>query len=50
MLRDFEHEAVPMVRRLERVQNPRQVLVEHNVDNGADNLADAAFFIHGFPL
>ena len=39
MLGDFEHEAVAVVRRLERVQDRRQVAVELHVDDGADDLA-----------
>ena len=42
LLRDFEHEAVAAVRGLERVQNLRQVTVELHVDDGADDLRDAA--------
>ena len=41
MLRDFEHEALAAVVGLERVQDRRQVIVERNVDDGADDLADA---------
>ena len=41
MLRDFENEAVALVRRLERVQNLRQMAVELHVDDGADDLGDA---------
>ena len=41
MLRDFEHEAIAVVRRLQRVQNLRQMPVELHVDDGADDLGDA---------
>ncbi len=40
MLRDFEHEAVAAIRRLERVENLRQMLLELHVDDGADDLRD----------
>ena len=42
MLRDFEHKALAIVRRLERVQNLGQMTVELHVDDGADDLRDAA--------
>ena len=42
MLGDFEHQAVALVLRLERVQNLRQVPVELHVDDGADDLGDLA--------
>ena len=41
MLRDFENEAIALVRRLEGVQNLRQLPVELHVDDGADDLSDA---------
>ena len=47
MLRNLEHQPVPVIVRFERVQNSRQVLVELNVDDSADNLCNAAFFAHG---
>ena len=40
MLRDFEDEAVAAIRRLEGVENLRQMLVELHVDDGADDLGD----------
>ena len=40
MLRDFEHEAVAAVGRLERVQDLGQMAVELHVDDGADHLRD----------
>ena len=42
LLGDFEHEAVAVVHRHERVENGRQVAVELHVDDGADHLGDAA--------
>ena len=42
LLGDFEHEAVPVVVRLEGVENRRQIAVELHVDDGADHLGDAA--------
>ena len=42
LLRDLEHEAVAVVRGLERVEDLRQVAVELHVDDGADDLGDAA--------
>ena len=42
MLRDFEHQAVAVVRGLERVQDRRQVALELHVDDGADDLGDLA--------
>ena len=42
MLRDFEDEAVALVGGLQRVQDLRQVTVELHVDDGADDLGDAA--------
>ena len=42
MLSDFEHKAIAIVDRLERVENGRQVAVELHVDDGADHLGDAA--------
>src|SRR5947209_3835887 len=40
VLRDFEDEAVAAIRRLERVENFRQMLFEFHVDHGADHLRD----------
>ncbi len=45
MLRDLEHQAVAVVLGLERVQDLRQVAVELHVDDGADDLGDAADFV-----
>ena len=42
MLRNFEHETIAVVGRLERVEDGRQVAVELHVDDGADHLCDAA--------
>ena len=42
MLRDLEHQAVAVVLRLERVQDLRQMAVELDVDDGADDLRDVA--------
>jgi hypothetical protein len=42
MLGDFENKAVALVRRLERVENFRQVIFELHVDDGADDLGNAA--------
>ena len=48
MLRDFEHEAVAVVRRLERVENRGEaILLEGHVDDGADDLADTADAVGG---
>ena len=41
MLRDFENEAVALVRRLQGVEDFRQMPVELHVDDGADDLGDA---------
>ena len=42
VLRNFENEAVAEIVGFQRVQNLRQnTTIEGNVDNGADNLADA---------
>ena len=41
VLRHFEHQAVAVVRGLERVVDVRQVAVELDVDDGADHLGDA---------
>ncbi len=40
VLRDFEHEALALVLRLQRVQDFRQMPVELYVDDGADDLRD----------
>jgi hypothetical protein len=40
MLRNFKHETVAAIRRLERVQNCRQVILELHVDDGTDDLRD----------
>src|SRR5690606_13749951 len=42
MLRDLENEAVAVVLGFQRVQNLRQMIVELHVDDGADDLRDAA--------
>src|SRR3546814_9945250 len=42
MLRDFEDEAVAAIVGFERVQNRGQFAVELDVDDGADDLRDAA--------
>ena len=42
MLGDLEHQAVAVVAGLERVQDRRQIAVELHVDDGADDLRDAA--------
>src|SRR5579872_4315831 len=41
-LRDFEHQTVAVVGRLERVQDLRQVAVELHVDDRADDLGDVS--------
>jgi hypothetical protein len=41
MLRDFEHQRLPVFG-LQRVQDRRQIAVELHVDDGADDLGDAA--------
>ena len=43
MLGNFQNKAVADVYGFKGVQNSRQVIIELHVDNGADNLADAAF-------
>ncbi len=47
MLRDFQHEAITLIFRLERVQNFGQVAVELHVDDGAHDLRDAPNFVGG---
>src|SRR3546814_19632967 len=47
MLGDFENEAVAAVVGLERRQNRRKIIVERNVDDGADPLSDAADIVRG---
>src|SRR3546814_6393809 len=47
MLGDFENEAVAAVVGLERRQNRRKIIVERNVDDGADHLSDAADIVRG---
>ena len=42
MLGDLEHQAVAAIVGLQRVQDRRQVFVEGDVDDGADDLADLA--------
>jgi predicted transcriptional regulator len=43
MLGNFEHETVAVVRRLQRVENFRQMRFELHVDDGADHLGNMAF-------
>ena len=45
MLRHFEHQPVAVVVGFQRVQNRRQMAVELDVDDGADDLGDAAGLI-----
>ncbi len=42
MLGDFENQALALVCRFQRVENLGQVAVELHVDDGADDLGDAA--------
>ena len=42
VLRDLEHEAAALDRRLERGEDLRQLALERHVDDGADDLRDAA--------
>ena len=42
MLRNFEHETIAVVGRLERIENGGQIAVELDVDDSADHLGDAA--------
>ena len=42
MLRHFEHQAVAVVGGFQRVQDLRQMAFELHVDDGADDLGDAA--------
>ena len=51
MLGDFEHQAVALVRGLQRVEDRRQVIVELHVDDGADDLGDMSDCVgHHGPL
>ncbi len=50
VLGDLEHEAIALVRRLERVENCRQMTVELHVDDGARDLANATNLICHFRL
>ncbi len=42
MLGNFEHEAIAVIGRLQRIENGRQIAVELHVDDGADHLRDSA--------
>src|SRR5215467_9785483 len=42
MLRYFEHQAVAAIFGLERVEDRRQVILELDVDDGADDLRDSS--------
>jgi hypothetical protein len=50
MLSDLENQAVALVRRLDGVEDRRQVTVELNVDDGARDLANATNFTCHFRL
>ena len=51
MLRHLEHQAMALVRRLQRVEDRRQMIVEVHVDDGADDLGDASDCVrHHGPL
>ena len=43
MLRDLENEPVAVVRRLERIEDLRQMRFEFDVDDSADHLSDMAY-------
>jgi hypothetical protein len=45
MLRNFQHQTVAGVLRLQRIENCRQVTFELDVDDGADDLRDASGLI-----
>ena len=47
VLGDLEHQALPLVGGLERVEDRRQIPVELHVDDGAHHLANFADFIGG---
>ena len=42
MLRDFKHQAVAAIVGFERIEDFRQIAVEFHVDDGADDLRNAA--------
>ena len=48
VLGDFQHQARALVVGLQRVENGRQIAVELHVDDGADDLGDAAGGVRGF--
>ncbi len=51
MLGDFEHQAIALVRGLQRVENRRQMVLEMHVDDGADDLGDMSDLVgHHGPL
>ena len=51
MLRHFEHEAIALILRLQRVENRRQMIVKVHVDDGADDLGDTSDCVcHHGPL
>src|SRR3546814_3363719 len=47
MLRDLEHEAVAVIVGFERRQDRRKLILERDVDDRADHLADAADIVGG---
>ena len=50
LLRDFQHQALALVGRLQGVEDRRQVIVEMYVDDRADDLGDVSFVCHHGPL
>src|SRR5215472_14295135 len=45
VLRNLEHQAISLIAGLERTQDRRQMTVELNVDDSADDLGDASDFV-----
>src|SRR5205085_11681388 len=51
MLGDFEHQAIALILRLECIEDRRQLRLEMDVDDGADDLRDVPDWIgHGWSL
>ena len=51
MLGDFEHQAIAVIVRLQRIENRGQISLELHIDDGADDLGDVSdFFRHSCPL
>ena len=47
---DLKDEAIAVIVRFQRVQNRRQTVVEYDIHNRANNLANATFIAHDFFL